>query len=139
MNSTQTPNLPATKTRHSQTAWYTGVTRYQWLVLLIASLGWVFDTFEGQIFVASMNEAMPSLLPVGTDAATKDFYNKIALGAFLLGGAVGGVLFGMLSDRIGRTRTMIWTILMYSCFTCVTALAQTWWQMAALRFLVAMG
>ncbi|NQT12809.1 MAG: hypothetical protein HQ582_08670, partial [Planctomycetes bacterium] len=42
--------------------WYEGVTRYQWLVLLIASLGWIFDVFEGQIFVASMKDAMPSLV-----------------------------------------------------------------------------
>ena len=35
--------------------WYEGITQYQWLVLLIASLGWVFDVFEGQVFVASMN------------------------------------------------------------------------------------
>jgi len=119
--------------------WYHGVTRYQWLVLLIACLGWIFDVFEGQIFVASMREAMPSLLPEGTSLAKEEFYNKIALGAFLLGGAVGGVAFGVISDRIGRTKTMIITILMYSAFTCVTAFAQTWWQMAGLRFLVAMG
>jgi MFS family permease len=110
-----------------------------WLVLVIASLGWVFDIFEGQIFVASMKEAMPSLLPPGTLEGTVDFYNNIAMGAYLVGGAFGGVLFGMLSDRIGRTRTMILTILMYSLFTCVTAFAQTWWQMTILRFLVAMG
>lgn len=73
--------------------WYEGITRYQWLVLLIASLGWVFDIFEGQIFVASMNEAMPSLmehLPDETQEAfdgRKRFYDNIALGAFLLGGA----------------------------------------------------
>jgi MFS family permease len=108
-------------------------------VLLIASLGWVFDVFEGQIFVASMNEAMPSLLPSGLPKGTIAFYNNLALAAFLVGGAVGGVFFGMLSDRIGRTKTMILTILVYSGFTCVTALAQTWWQMAILRFLVAMG
>jgi MFS family permease len=123
----------------TKTPWYRGITKYQWLVLVIASLGWIFDVFEGQIFVASMNEAMPSLLPLGTDANTKDFYNKIALGAFLLGGALGGVVFGVLSDKIGRTKVMVYTILMYSLFTCVTAFAQTWWQMAALRFLVAMG
>ena len=41
--------------------WYKNVTRYQWLVLLIASLGWMFDIFEGQIFVTTMKEAMPSL------------------------------------------------------------------------------
>jgi len=45
----------------------------------------------------------------------------------------------MLSDRIGRTRTMILTILMYSLFTCVTAFAQNVWQMTILRFLVALG
>ncbi len=119
--------------------WYSGITRYQWLVLVIASLGWIFDVFEGQIFVASMNEALPSLLPRGTSEATSKLYNNIALGAFLAGGALGGVIFGALGDRIGRARTMVITILMYSFFTCLTAFAQTWWQVAALRFLVALG
>lgn len=119
--------------------WYQDVTPYMWLVLVIASLGWVFDIFEGQIFVASMKEAMPSLLKKGTLEGTVDFYNNIAMGAYLVGGAVGGVLFGMLSDKIGRTQTMVLTILMYSLFTCVTAFAQNWWQMTVLRFLVAMG
>jgi len=123
----------------SRAKWYEGVTPYMWLVLLIASLGWVFDVFEGQVFVASMNEAMPSLLPKGATSGTVDYYNNIAMGAFLVGGALGGVLFGMISDKIGRTRTMVYTILMYSLFTCVTALAQNWWQMTILRFLVALG
>lgn len=128
-------NEPASKAG----SWHQGITGYQWLVLLIASLGWVFDVFEGQIFVASMNEAMPSLLPPSTSERMIALYNNIALAAFLAGGALGGVVFGMVSDRIGRTKTMILTILMYSGFTCVTAFAQTWWQLAALRFLVAMG
>src|SRR5262245_2937448 len=119
--------------------WYEGITRYQWLVLVIASLGWIFDTFEGQIFVASMREAMPSLLAPGTPAGAVSFYNNVALGAFLLGGAAGGVLFGALSDRIGRTPTMILTILIYSLFTAVTAASRTWWHMAGFRFLVALG
>lgn len=119
--------------------WYEGITGYQWLVLTIASLGWIFDVFEGQVFVASMNEAMPSLLPVGTSEATSRLYNNIALGAFLAGGALGGVVFGALGDRIGRARTMVITILMYSFFTCLTAFAQTWWHIVALRFLVALG
>ncbi|MEO8496304.1 MAG: MFS transporter [Planctomycetota bacterium] len=119
--------------------WYQGITGYQWLVLIIASLGWVFDVFEGQVFVASMNDAMPQLLG---DSATKkliDSWNDYSLGSFLLGGAFGGVLFGMLSDKIGRSKTMIFTILFYSIFTCVTAIANAPWQMVALRFLVAMG
>jgi MFS family permease len=119
--------------------WYAGVTRYQWLVLLIASLGWIFDIFEGQIFVASMEEAMKALTPTDTPKGTRDAYAAWSMAVFLLGGAVGGVFFGKLSDRIGRTTTMIITILVYSLFTCVTAFAQTWWQLAALRFLVALG
>jgi len=119
--------------------WYADVTRYEWLVLAIASLGWVFDVFEGQIFVASMGEAMPSLVAAGTPAGTIALYNSIALGAFLLGGSLGGILFGVLSDRIGRKRTLSLTILAYSLFTCLSAFAQTWWHLAAFRFLVALG
>jgi predicted MFS family arabinose efflux permease len=119
--------------------WYNGVTSYQWLVLIIASLGWVFDIFEGHVFVASMNEAMPSLLPDGTTKGTIDSFNNYAMSAFLVGGALGGIVFGMISDRIGRVRTLILTILTYSLFSCVTAFARTPWQMMFLRFLVALG
>jgi hypothetical protein len=119
--------------------WYEGITRYQWIVLIIASLGWVFDVFEGQIFVASMNEAMPALTPSNTDPGTIEFYKKLIHSAFLLGGALGGVVFGLLSDRIGRVKVMIYTILMYSFFTCISALSQEWWHMIVFRFLVAMG
>lgn len=135
--------------------WYQGISRYQWLVLFIASLGWVFDIFEGQFFVASMNEAMPSLvdkaalaveqnlkIPEEIDKAYKGqiaAYNNYAFGAFLIGGALGGIIFGMLSDRIGRKRTMSLTIAFYSVFTCVSAFSQQWWHLAGLRFLVAMG
>jgi MFS family permease len=119
--------------------WYADVTRYQWLVLVIASLGWVFDVFEGQILVASMSKVMPSLLPQGTPSGEVAYYNNLTFGAFLLGGALGGVLFGMLSDRYGRKRMMMWTIVMYSAFTCLSAFSQTWWHLAGLRFLVAVG
>lgn len=119
--------------------WHEGITRYQWLVLVIASLGWVFDVFEGQIFVASMRDAMPALLGVTADNPAVTSWNDYAFGSFLLGGAIGGVLFGMLGDRIGRSKTMIVTILFYSLFTCVTAFAQEPWHMVVLRFFVAMG
>ncbi|MFP6886237.1 MAG: MFS transporter [Opitutales bacterium] len=119
--------------------WYQGITRYQWLVLLIASLGWVFDIFEGQIFVASMRDAMPELLGVPADHESVRGWNDLAFGFFLLGGAFGGVLFGMVSDRIGRSKTLILTILFYSFFTCLSAFSQEPWHMVVLRFLVAMG
>lgn len=119
--------------------WYQGISRYQWTVLVIASLGWIFDVFEGQIFVTSMNEAMPALAPEGSQDGDISFYKNLANGAFLIGGALGGVAFGILSDRIGRKRVMTYTILVYSAFTCLSALSQTWWQMTLCRFLVALG
>lgn len=125
--------------RQESASWYHGISRYQWLVLIVASLGWVFDVFEGQIFVASMKEAMPALLPAGGSLHDVPFYTNITFAAFLLGGALGGVVFGLLSDRLGRKRTMTYTILTYSIFTCLSAFASTWWEMAVYRFLVALG
>lgn len=130
------PDLGATP---ANGAWYEGITRYQWMVLVIASLGWVFDVFEGQIFVASMQEAMPSLAPADTTEGRIALYNNLALGAFLVGGAIGGIVFGMLSDRWGRKRVLSLTILFYSLFTCLSAFSQQWWHLAGLRFLVALG
>lgn len=122
----------------TQERWYTGITRYQWIVLVIALVGWMFDIFEGQIFVASMREAMPSLIGAsGMEHAA--FYNNVALAAFLLGGALGGVFFGMISDRVGRKKTMAYSILFYSFFTWISAFSQAWWHLVALRFLVAIG
>ena len=125
--------------------WYEGVTRHQWTVLLIASLGWVFDTFEGQIYVSSMNEAMPDLLPgmerlgEAERAGQLAYFNNIAFAAFLLGGAAGGVAFGVLGDRLGRVKTLTLTIATYSAFTFLSALSMAWWHLVAFRFLVAMG
>src|SRR2546428_2938414 len=119
--------------------WYSGINGYQWLVLAIASLGWIFDVFEGQVLLSSEKQMLTDLLPTGTSDGARDYYKYLALASFLAGGAVGGVFFGALADRIGRVRTMVFTILMYSIFTCLTAFAQTWWHVVLLRFLVALG
>jgi MFS family permease len=119
--------------------WYQTVTRYQLLVLAIASAGWIFDVFEGQIFVAYKRKMLPDLVPGDNQEHVREQVFNAALAAFLAGGAVGGVLFGMMADRWGRRRTMAFTILMYSVFTGLTALVQNGWQLAALRFLVGMG
>src|ERR1700693_899382 len=119
--------------------WYAGVGRYEWMVLAIASAGWVFDVFEGQVFGSCMNEALPVLLRGTGLESRKEFFVNVGLAAFLVGGALGGVLFGMLADRWGRRRVMALTILTYSLFTGLTALAQNWWELAGTRFLVGLG
>ena len=119
--------------------WYAGVTRYEWLVLAIASAGWIFDAFEGQIFNITRNQLLADILKAGgTDAAIKR-YGDVFLAIFLAGGTFGGMLFGSMADRWGRRPMMAVTILMYSIFSGVTFFAQSLWQVGVARFLVAMG
>ncbi|MDB6125247.1 MAG: major facilitator superfamily 1 [Pedosphaera sp.] len=121
------------------TPWYKGVAPYQWLILIIASAGWVFDAFEGQIFNITRNQLLADILHVaGNDPSIKR-YGDIFLAIFLVGGTVGGLLFGSLADKWGRRPTMAITILMYSIFSGLTFFADNLWEVAALRFLVAMG
>src|SRR4051794_33610423 len=135
LNPFESPQAPATPALDaaSRGPWYSGINSYQWLVLVIASLGWIFDVFEGQVLLSSEKQMLGELLPPDTSEGTRDFFKYVALASFLAGGAFGGVFFGALADRIGRVRAMIFTILMYSLFTCLTAFAQTWWQVVALR------
>src|SRR2546427_792360 len=57
VNQTLTSPKPAEKS-----AWYAGVSRYAWVVLAIASAGWVFDAFEGQVFNLTRNQLLSDLL-----------------------------------------------------------------------------
>lgn len=123
----------------TKTPWYSGVTRYQWLVLAIASAGWIFDVFEGQLFGVYKTPAMADVLGVEPGDSSIDRYANYSFAAFLVGGALGGLVFGVLADRFGRRSTMIVSILVYSVFTGLHYFATTWWHIAILRFFVAMG
>lgn len=119
--------------------WYSSVTRYQWLVLIIASLGWVFDTFEGQLFNLTRGAMLSDLLGVAPGDPEAKRWGDIFLGVFLAGGTFGGLLFGSLGDKIGRKPVMVLTILFYSIFSGLTYFATELWHVGVLRFLVAMG
>lgn len=119
--------------------WYSSVTRYQWLVLVIASLGWVFDTFEGQLFNLTRGAMLADILGVQPGDPAAKRWGDIFLGIFLAGGTLGGLLFGSLGDKIGRKPVMVLTILFYSIFSGLTYFATELWHVGVLRFLVAMG
>lgn len=123
----------------SNTKWYHGITRYEWLVLIIASAGWIFDVYEGQIFNLTRNDMLSDILGQDLGSADVKKYGDWFLGVFLLGGTFGGLLFGSMADRYGRRPIMILTILMYSVFSGLTFFATELWHVTTLRFLVAMG
>src|SRR5439155_7447041 len=76
---------------------------------------------------------------VGGGGGERRLWGGLFLGEFLLGGTLGGIGFGSMADRIGRKPAMALTILFYSIFSGMTFFASNVWQVAVLRFLVAMG
>lgn len=126
-------------TNETEGKWYEGITRYQWLVLIIACLGWTFDVFEGQLFALFKSPALADLLGVAESDDIIDWWGNVGFASFLVGGTIGGLLFGVLADRYGRRQMMVWSILTYSVFSGLHYFAQSPMQIVVLRFLVAMG
>ena len=116
-----------------------GLTGYHYLVLVVACLGWSFDTMDQWLFVFVKQHAIRELLGPGATDASVSLHVGYVQSILLVGWATGGLLFGMIGDRLGRTRTMAITILMYAAFTGLSGLARTWEQFAFLRFLTGMG
>jgi MFS family permease len=123
--------------------WYKGLTSYHWFVFIVASLGWTFDTMDQQLFILARKPAITELL--GASASDKSMAPKIeefagySTAIFVTGWAIGGLIFGILGDRIGRAKTMILTILLYSAFTGLSAFSWDVWSFSFFRFLTGLG
>jgi len=148
-------NMPLTNSDQlseiGEKPWWKYLSRYHWLVLIIASMSWLFDCMDQRFFNIVREPAMRSLLYgrevnapnaaalTNEQKASVDFYGRIATGMVLLGWAVGGFFFGMLGDRIGRIKTMMITISIYAGFTGLSAFSIAWWDFIAYRFLMGLG
>jgi MFS family permease len=100
--------------------------------LVAASLGWALDAFDVMLFSLTLAAVIADLGLTKTQAG--------ALGSVtLLGGAAGGLIFGHVADRFGRTRALISSILIYSVFTAACGLSQNLWQFAVFRALLGLG
>ncbi len=122
--------------------WYKELNRYHWFVLMVAALGWLFDTMDQQLFVLARNPAMRELLAKGGIAPTQEnvtWYGGLATSVFMIGWATGGLGFGILGDRWGRARVMLWTILIYSICTGLSAFSYGVYDFALWRFLTGLG
>lgn len=102
----------------------------------MASLAWLFDCLDQQLFILARKSAMMHLLPPGWDP---NEYGGYATAIFVAGWATGGLIFGAVGDRIGRARTLTITVLMYSVFTGLSALSKGWIDFAVYRFVTGLG
>jgi len=119
------------------------MTPYQWGVIFAAWLGWGFDAFDGLLFNYVAPNCVPTLLglPIGSPeahVATLRWAGALT-SLLLLGWAAGGILFGRIADRIGRTRTLLLTMLLYAVGTALCAAAPNLWVLAIFRLVASLG
>ena len=100
--------------------------------LVAASLGWMLDSFDVMLY-ALVLLAVRSELAI--DASTAGLLQS----GTLLASAAGGLIFGVLADRWGRTRALMLSVLMYSVFTAACGFAQTVAQLAVFRIFLGIG
>ncbi|HBR56299.1 MAG TPA: MFS transporter, partial [Blastocatellia bacterium] len=116
---------------------------YQWLVIFAAWLGWGFDVFDGLLFNYVAPNAVPTLLglPIGSPEAKSATleWTGILTSLLLIGWAVGGILFGKVADRIGRTKTLLLTMVLYSIGTAACAFASDIWTLMGFRIVSSLG
>ncbi|MFZ9668095.1 MAG: MFS transporter [Steroidobacteraceae bacterium] len=119
------------------------LTRYQWIVLFAAWLGWGFDIFDGLLFNYVAPNAIPTLLglEIGSPEARSAtlYWTGLITAIFLVGWAVGGVLFGPISDRYGRKRVLLITMVLYAVGTALCAFVTSIEQLIVCRIIASLG
>jgi MFS family permease len=113
--------------------------RYLWLVFLVTWLGWALDATDFGLFSLVLRPAVTELLggqPTLADIGRVGGYLSMA---GLLGWALGGFLFGILADYIGRVRALALSIVVFSVFTACQGFAQSIFQLGLFRFLGGIG
>ena len=100
------------------------ITRQQWLTLFAAQAGYMLDAMDVLLFVFAVNVLRDEFHLSASEAGL--------VGSFtLFASAIGGIAFGVIMDRVGRTKALVWSILIYSLASAGTAMS---WNLASLLF-----
>jgi MFS family permease len=113
-------------------AWLFEATPEARRALVAAALGWMLDSFDVMLYALVLASMM---LDLGISKPTAGWLGSIAL----LSGAAGGIVFGVVADRFGRTRALMASVLIYSIATAACGFAQSIWQLAAFRVVLGFG
>lgn len=115
------------------------ITRYQWLVFAVVWLGWTLDAADFGLYSLVLRPALTELLggnpPLNQIGKVGGLLSMMGL----LGWAIGGFVFGIYADYVGRVRALATSILIYSVFTAMQGLAQGTWDFALYRFIAGLG
>lgn len=131
-----TTQAPIDVSSSVQLPWWRVFTRHHWYVFVLSSTAWLFDCFVQQVFNLSREGAVGQLL--NDPARTKEFVSY-ATSIFLVGWAVGGLIFGALGDRFGRARVLAVSIFIYSICTGLSALCNSYFTFCTCVFFTGLG
>lgn len=112
--------------------WWKTISKTQWYALLAAMMGWALDAFDVLLYVFALTTIMKEWNLTTTQAG---FLASVTLFA----SAFGGIVFGVLADRIGRKNALMATVLIFSVMSGVSGLTQNIWQLALARTLLGLG
>jgi MFS family permease len=115
------------------------VSVYHWLVVVLAASGWLFDCMGQRIFVLSREPALRELLGAGATDNEVRGWGVVATFLLMIGWATGGIIFGLLSDRYGRVKTMVATLLAYSLFSGLSGFARNGPEFLVYRLIFGLG
>ncbi|MEK7950107.1 MFS transporter [Luteolibacter soli] len=119
-------------------AWWTQLNGYHWFVMTVASLAWFFDCLDQRLFSLARNPALKALMPGAPDGDIQAVGKEVTA-LFLVGWGIGGMIFGALGDRYGRSKMLTVTVLLYSIFTGLSFFSTHYWDFAIYRFLTGVG
>ena len=115
------------------------ITIYHWLVVILGASGWLFDCMGQRIFVLAREPALKELLgATASDDKVRQWGGTATL-LLMLGWATGGILFGLVSDRYGRVKAMVATLLSYTVFSGLSGFAHNANEFLIYRFLFGLG
>jgi MFS family permease len=127
----EAPRAPATR-RILGLTWPAHVTSGQKRSLIAGGLGWMLDAMDVMLYSMVLADLMVHL---GMTKPQAGFLNSLTLAA----SAVGGLGFGFVADRIGRTRALMLSILVYSVASFACGMSDTLVQLATFRFILGLG
>jgi MFS family permease len=116
--------------------WWRSFNRGHWQVFLIASLAWLFDCLDQQIFNLARDGAVGDLL---VDKARATEFASYTTSFLLIGWAIGGLIFGALGDRFGRARVLTLTLALYSVGTGLSAFSTSYPAFCACLIVTGLG